>query len=526
MSSNAPQQPQDDPWVPRRVHGGLRPVRRVGRGKSRHYEFMGQLPGETVKMVIRKHKFFLIAPAFPFVGSILALIIVFGLGSSFPVAGPLWSLLEVLLGALVLGTGIYFAYNDLALWWLETNIITDRRILTWKGLLNPSRQETPIERVTQMAVDQRSILSMLLSYGDLHLYLVGGKGLQLNKIPNPKKVRDSLQEITNEAKQTTKAAPSKPAVFSDPDLTEVLAKLAKGEEVPTLPNPDEKYAHRQRSDRLRGPLRTFGGPLRLLCDVTYISGENTVMYIQRSRYVLVGKLILPVVLLVAAIIASFIIHTIFPYTAIAILVILVAMGLIVINYVDDVYILTNRRIIEIQRKFIFFYEEHDTTEYSQIKDIKVKVRNIIELNLDIGNVIVETPGNNPDIIFSLVDHPFSLQDIIYSIKGFKEKVDKAKATNDRKNELNQWFGEVLTVLEQKMLGRGVPNLQKLDLWTAAQRAREFGMKVVPVGEDSSFPNIEPGLIVDQNPIPGTLVQVDSENPEERPQIRVILSRRP
>ncbi len=50
------------------------------------------------------------------------------------------------------------------------------------------------------------------------------------------------------------------------------------------------------------------------------------------------------------------------------------------------------------------------------------------------------------------------------------------------------LGTVSDTTEKTVQGRGVPNLQKLDLFTAAERAREFGMKVVPVGEDaSSYP---------------------------------------
>jgi beta-lactam-binding protein with PASTA domain len=85
---------------------------------------------------------------------------------------------------------------------------------------------------------------------------------------------------------------------------------------------------------------------------------------------------------------------------------------------------------------------------------------------------------------------------------------------------------VIATMEKTVLGRGVPNLQTLDLFAAAERAREFGMKVVPVGEDPSYPNIAPGHIVSQNPIPGTMVQFESNDPEQRPQIRVVLSRRP
>ena len=250
------------------------------------------------------------------------------------------------------------------------------------------------------------------------------------------------------------------------------------------------------------------------------------MYVQRSKYILALRLILPILVLLATIVLSLYFPHLLLYTALAILAILLWIGLTIINYVDDVFIFTNRRIIDIERKFIFLYEEHDATEYSKIKDILVNVGNPLFLSLDVGTVKVETPGTSPDIILSFVDHPFSLQDMIYAIKGFKEKVDKIEGTNKRKEELNTWFGTVLNTMEKTVLGRGVPNLQKLDLFAAAARAREFGMKVVPVGEDASYPNIESGLIVAQNPLPGTLMHVESNNPEERPLIQVILSKRP
>ncbi len=527
MNANAPlvQPTPEDPWTPRRIHDSFRRVRRVGRGRNRRYVFRGQQPDETVKMVLRRHKFFLILPALPLIGAIIGLLVVIGLSGQFPQAGPFWTLLEYIFAiAIIIATG-YFLYNDLALWWLNTAIITDKRVLSWEGFLNPSREEVPIQNIVQVAVDQRNPLSLLLSYGDLHLYLVGGR-VVLKRIPDPKGVRDSLSNITTQVKQGAQKPPPEPAVFSDPDLTEVLAKLAKNEDVPRLPNADEKYARRQRPDRLRGPMRTFGGPLRLPCDVTYTTDEYTVKYIQRSLYVLVGKLILPILLLVAAIIATFSLSFILPWTSVAILVILLSIGYIIVNYIDDVYILTNKRIIDIERRFLFFDEQHVITEYAQVREIKVQMRNPIEIVFDIGHVIIETPGNNPNIVMSLVDHPFSIQDMIIAIKGFQGKVDKIKTKNDLKNELNTWFGDVLTVLEKKMVNRGVPNLQKLDLWTAAELARELGMKVVPIGEDPSYPNIAPGLIVAQNPLPGTLMRLDSQDPEDKPQIHVVLSRRP
>jgi Bacterial PH domain len=527
MSRNAPQiqQPQDDPWTPKRVQGGFRHVRRVGRGKNRHWEFKGQQPGETVKMVLRKHVWFLITPAFPLIASIVGLVIIGVLSADYPNAGPLWSLLEVIFGILILVTGVYFLYNNLALWWVETFIITNKRVMIWKGLIRPSRQEAPIENVVQVGVKQESLLSLLLSYGDVHLYLVGGKGAVLEKVPNPKKVRDLFNKVTEEVKRSKppKEPPPQPANL---DLLDALAKLSENEPLPTLPDVDEKYARLHRPDRVRGPMRTFGGPLRLPCNVAYTTDEQTVMYIQRSKSVLVVRLILPVLLLLGLIISTFYFLSFAPYIAIGVLIMLLWIGYSIINYIDDVFILTNKRIIDIDRKFLFFTEDHTSADYGQIKDVIVDVGNPLFLALDVGTVIAQTPGDNPNIKISPADHPFAIQDIIVAIKGYKDKVDKIKAKNDRKNELNEWFGTVLATMEKTVLGRGVPNLQTLDLFVAAERAKEFGMKVVPVGEDPSYPNIAPGHIVSQNPMPGTMVQFESNDPEQRPQIRVVLSRRP
>jgi Bacterial PH domain len=527
LSSNAPQiqQQQDDPFTPKRGQGGYWRARRVGQGKHRHWEFKGQQTGEVVKAVLRKSKFFLIVPALPFIASVLGFIVVGALFGIEPGADSFWALLEVILGFLVVITGVYFLYNDLVLWWVETYIVTNKRVLIWKGLLSPSREEFGIDKVVQVGTDQRGIISQLLNYGNVHLYLVGGKEPILEKIDNPKKVRDLFEKVTDEHRRN-KAAPEPP--HPDPEnreLHEVLEKLSKKDELPTLPNPDEKYARFHQSGKVRGPLRTFGGPLRLPCSVTYNGDESTVKYIQRSKHVLIGKLILPVLIVLGLIISMLYFTSLVAYIAIVILIMcFFVIPFIIINYVDDVYILTTKRVIDIHRRFIFLDEEHLIIEYSQIKDVRVVVGNPLYLALGVGKVIVETPGNNPDLVMRVVDHPFIIQDMVYTVKGYKEKVDKIKSANERKAELNNWFGTVLTTMERNVLGKGVPNLQKLDLFTAAERASALGMKVVPLGEVSSFPNIAPGLIVSQNPMPGTLVE--SRDPNEKLEIHVFLSRRP
>jgi uncharacterized protein YjbI with pentapeptide repeats len=204
------------------------------------------------------------------------------------------------------------------------------------------------------------------------------------------------------------------------------------------PNPDEKFARFHKPGRVHGPLRTFGGPLRIPCDVRYDLEENTVVYIQQSKYVLVLRLILPVLLLFGLIVSTFYFPSFDLYIVIAIFIMLFVIGYSIINYVDDIFILTTKRIIHIKPKFIFFFEEHDTTTYDKIRDIKLEKRYplgdlihslllryprrglLLRLDLDIGTVFVRTP-DQPDIVIPLADHPFYLQDVIFLIKNHMER---------------------------------------------------------------------------------------------------------
>ena len=514
MSTN---QAQTGEWRPVRIHTMFR---RFRRGPDKKKRFNGQQPDEQIRRVVREHPIFFVRTTVPLLLSLIFFGLVVWLQTRGVAPQAFFPVLYLIGIIAIIGSILYSLYRIFELWWVNIDIITNKRILMWHGLLNnPTRDETGLEKVTMVAVDQDTLLQILLSYGDVHIYLAGGKQLLFKNVLNPKAVRDDIEGITQSYKAAKPPKPAPPAL-TDNTMAGTLQKLAEHEKLPTLPDADAKYAHRQSPNKLRGPLRRFGGPLRIECDVHYEAEEFTVMYIIRSGWVLVVRLILPVLLLLVAIIGALIARVLFPLFAVASVVDLVIIGLVIISYVDDVFILTNKRIIDINRKLIILSEQHDTTSYDKITKVEVKSPNVILLALSVGNLDVTTPGNNPDIHMRHIAHPFFIQDRIYEIQNFKPKFDKAKAINDQKDLLNTWFSTVLSKLETKVVNRGVPNLQSLDLWEAVDRASQFGMRVVPIGESASYPNIESGKIVMQIPPPGTVVDTD-----EKPQIQVIISKR-
>src|SRR5258708_22482126 len=136
VAANAP---EEDRFRSGRSRFGLQQLR-IGRDKRWH--FAGQQPDETVRMVVRRHKFFLLMPALPLLGSIILLgLILFG-ATSLPKPLIPWTFFEIFAICLIFVTAVWFVYKDFIKWYLATYIITNKRIINSRGLLEPTRQET------------------------------------------------------------------------------------------------------------------------------------------------------------------------------------------------------------------------------------------------------------------------------------------------------------------------------------------------------------------------------------------------
>jgi hypothetical protein len=154
--------------------------------------FLGQQPDETLKMVIRKHPLFLVSPVLPLLGSIALLFLMLWFAPSLPLFHVIWLILEVGAGFLILFTAAYFVYKVFILWRYEANILTDKRIINWSSsFLNPSREESSIANIRQVAIDQESFLGVLLNYGTVHVYITRGE-LVMKNVPNPTSVRNAI----------------------------------------------------------------------------------------------------------------------------------------------------------------------------------------------------------------------------------------------------------------------------------------------------------------------------------------------
>jgi len=81
------------------------------------------------------------------------------------------------------------------------------------------------------------------------------------------------------------------------------------------------------------------------------------------------------------------------------------------DYYLDFWVITNKRIIDVEQKG-FFYREVTSFSYTQIQDITVETKGLIETFFKFGTLHVQTAGHNRDIIIKDSYYPEEVRTLI------------------------------------------------------------------------------------------------------------------
>lgn len=175
------------------------------------FQFPGQLPGEQVVQVIRKHPVVYVKIVFAFLMvTILPILIVFRLWfDAYSTATNPNGTLVVILGA-----SVYFLYGMLfaVIAWVndafDIFIVTDQRLIdiTQTSLLHRSVSSTPLEKIQDATGRVHGFLPTILVYGDLEIQTAAGDASKffIDRIPDPDSVaRDLLHRVKMRRGETT-----------------------------------------------------------------------------------------------------------------------------------------------------------------------------------------------------------------------------------------------------------------------------------------------------------------------------------
>lgn len=84
------------------------------------------------------------------------------------------------------------------------------------------------------------------------------------------------------------------------------------------------------------------------------------------------------------------------------------------DYYLDIWILTNKRIIDVEQKG-FFHREVTSFRYAQIQDITVETHGLVETFLKFGTLHIQTAGTSREIIIRDAHYPEQARSIILKL---------------------------------------------------------------------------------------------------------------
>ncbi len=370
---------------------------------------------EVVLSLHRRHLYFLalrlLLPAF-----LLTLPAAFWVLS--PVSfGRLLPLAYLFLGPLAALLFMWF-YLD---WQNDYYVVTDKRVVHVEKvmLVYEERNEALLGRIQNVTLVSPHALARLLGFANLVIETAGARGkMVLTALPQA----DRVQE-------------------------EILAQVERfGEEAP----PEEALVEPQE----RAVVTRKRGAFPLLLDYLFprlrLEEDSQVTW-RKHWYVLLRKTAGPLVLFVlvlevgGAVALGLPLVSFLPRTSALVLCITAASLsalFILYRYEDwrnDIYVLTDDRIIDLEKKPLFLREERREARLAMIQDVKYLIPGVVYNLLNVGMVIIETAATEGEFTFDWVHDPRRVQEEIFArLDAYRER-EKRREQEAQAAQMHKWL---------------------------------------------------------------------------------------
>ncbi len=453
---------------------------------SRQATVHGAQLDEQIVLVARQHPYRLLVGTWPVILGLLVLIVLLIGQASTLVPGALWGMAEILIGAVTLLMLVRWAVDDAYHWWNTLYSITDQRVIQSFHGVTQQDAEIPLNKIQATRVITSSIMHWLLGFGSVEIAGSAGQRIIFRDISAPRQVDVQIQAARDRARQVRQPTL---APLADPRIQHVLETLGAPEPMPA-PMPLSADV-------------SLAWPLSRAARVPLEQGEQQLGVISRHWWALVLRGRWALLVLAAAILCLWLSAALAVPLGMLTLALSVAGGiwglLAYLDFADDVFILTTRRVIDVQRKYFVLFETDIAIEYTKIQVVDLAVTSAWARLLGYGNVIVKSSAT-PDkdwIRMEMVPHPKQIWDAIERSHTALKKRGDIQQANQRKDDLRTWFQEVMGEMVAV-----TPDLRGSTLTDAMALAQDQGLRVLVMGEALAIPNLPAGVVISQNPQPG------------------------
>jgi uncharacterized membrane protein YdbT with pleckstrin-like domain len=312
---------------------------------------------------------------------------------------------------------------DFAGWYADSYILTNRRVIEQRGVVLVQRREATLRSVQETNYSIAGAEARLFNYGDLKIQSSGrGGGMVFRQVPQPRRIQTLLAAQARAAREEyQRSQPASNAINAA--LGRIFSGATSIHDAPTQALPPITSA------ALRAQRR-----LNLLPD------EAVVYTTRRHPITLARALLLPALLLAGGILALIFFAAALPAPVIAGWLVLVACWTLwgILDWRDDLYVLTTDRIIELRRTPLLF-ELRNVVQLRAVHDVLLRISSVSGRLFNLGTLTIET-GSDPLTLLA-VPHPDKLQRLIFEGLDAAQQHDKLRDQERLAGTLTEWFEE-------------------------------------------------------------------------------------
>ncbi len=394
--------------------------------------FPGQGADEKVIIFERKHWYLL----YQWLRLPVAILLLFALIAW--MLGRIPSLPRVVLalpGTAILMLTLWIAWRA-ADWENDRYIVTDKRVIHIEKVpfIREKRDEAPLGMIQDVSVEMKGLMPNLLYFGNVIIQTAGTLGtVRFIGIRKPRKAQAQILALVEQIKGYPLRAGEE-----EEDLNTVRRIVGLP---PVEPKPLPPTAEGLRWESERARREQIPEVLKRMLFPKPIFGEDQIIW-RKHWWILFTQLISPSLILLTVIaiwVAIGIFHrSIIVWADLLLGISLVIIGLriawLVIDWRNDLYVVTNERVIDIE-KVPFRYEHRREAGLDKIQDVRYLQPNIIARILDFGHVRLETAGEIGEFTFDSVPHPRQVQvEIFKRLERFRRRAEQERA-----NEFLKWL---------------------------------------------------------------------------------------
>jgi CRP-like cAMP-binding protein/uncharacterized membrane protein YdbT with pleckstrin-like domain len=435
-------------------HPALRKALGTDEGSHRRVakRFSWQREGEELVALSYKHVYAFLKSLWLLIFPLLALAALLGLSLATARGGaPLYAAGTLtVVGALALVAWLFLDWRN------DYYAVTNKRVVHVEKtlLLRESRDEAPLENIQDLFIYTPSLMARLVGFNDLGIQTAGSRGKVVFKsLGDAPWVRDRIFEqserIKNETKAEDREVIRRRLQLKLEPTTDELSSAALPQEASAADRAAEVPQGKQR----RGVSEYLMPRMRL--------EENAVVTWRKHWYRLIDKIVGPLFLLFILVQlggAAFF-DLLRPLRGFrdhfwVALVVGLAIGLFLLWYRyedwrNDIYQLTDDRIIDIERLPLGLREERREASLAMIQDIRYEIPGITANLLDYGNVVIETAAREAVFTFDWVHRPRLVQQEIFArMDAFRER-EKQRERDKSTTELLEWFATYSDLAEDQ-----------------------------------------------------------------------------